>query len=200
MSPMETILVLFDSMGLIVFEYSHERMAKKKAPTINRDTAIACGSLDLEYSLCACRITEMGIAICHLLLLSSALNPARILRILIPVFPLLDMRGSAAWFSKNVCATVLMVFRIEPSASSGIRPVVDVGLDLRYWANKVMIWFRSCCSNLSRNGSSPMSMEPMNEVHSVQDAVLNLLYCVVVADACESSSAAFLRRRILFQA
>jgi hypothetical protein len=64
-------------------------------------------------------MTETGIAFCLTLLPSVVLNPCRILLMLMAVFlSVLDNSGSGMLFSKNVCATVLRVFLIVPSASS----------------------------------------------------------------------------------
>lgn len=48
MSPIVISFVLFDSVGLVVLEYSHDRIAKKKAPIISCADAVASGSLDDE--------------------------------------------------------------------------------------------------------------------------------------------------------
>jgi hypothetical protein len=47
-----SILVLFDSAGLVALEYLHDRIAKKNEPIIRLDVAIDIMSFDdHEYSL-----------------------------------------------------------------------------------------------------------------------------------------------------
>jgi hypothetical protein len=48
MSPIVSILVRFDSAGLVVLEYSHDRIAKRNEPMISCDVAIDIGSVDDE--------------------------------------------------------------------------------------------------------------------------------------------------------
>jgi len=136
MSPIVMIFVRFDSAGLVVFEYSHDLIAKKNAPIISCDEATDNGSFPDEYSLRTQRMTDTGIAFCLTSLLSCDLNPCKIRLMLSAVFPSVDNRGSGMSFSKNVCATVLRVFLIVPSASSEIPPAC-VGRDRRNCANSV---------------------------------------------------------------
>jgi hypothetical protein len=56
--------VVVDSAGLVVLLYSHERMAKKNAPTISWEHAEARLSLLLENSWTILLMTEMGMAFC----------------------------------------------------------------------------------------------------------------------------------------
>lgn len=76
MFPIVRSFVVPDSVGLDVLLYSHDRMAKKNAPVISCDDAMAAGSLDVENRVFTWVITDTGTAFCRFSLGSSDLKLA----------------------------------------------------------------------------------------------------------------------------
>jgi hypothetical protein len=116
MLPTVSKRVVLDSEGEEVRLYSHDLIAKKKAPMMSCTAAWCNGLEELLYNLWTCLITDTGMAFCLFSLSSAALNPAsKRLRPIADV-PEWSSRGSGTWFSRKVCASTLRVFLIVPSA------------------------------------------------------------------------------------
>jgi hypothetical protein len=185
MFPIVRMRVVLDSEGDVVLLYSHERIAKKKAPMMSCAAALCNGLEELLYNLWTCLMTDTGMAFCRFSFSSAALNPANRRLRPIAVFPEWSSRGSGTWFSRKACANTLRVFRIVPSAIDETPPDrLLVGPASRMdWAKRMKISDRWCCANDSRNGSVDRPMDARKSVHRVHVLSPSFLYLDVVAAA-----------------